>query len=807
MAVGSLAGNVRVFNLDGTESRPSWTVPNPELFDLAFDSTGQQLLWTANQNEVNFRNRSDQTSQVLFSASGPITGSAVDRTRRKLVTAGDKLRIWDHWTDRAGPREIDLQIGSSHALSWSPDGQRLALAGHGLSLQIWDERTQTSRVLFTENTRIDALGWDAAGTRLATGSEDGSLRIWSHDGRFVEARQAHNGLIEALQWSRDGKRIATACSWPLSGKTSDKSVRIWSPDKFDPSVQFPLNELSTGTSAIHAVAWTTDGEHVIFGQGGEVSGHHRIRMFNARTGLHERDFPGVEGDVFAIACHPDGQHVAAGGADKRILIWDLSSPDLPRSVSNGLTGPVMSLAWSSTGNRLAYSCKESGESVGVLDFKTLEALWRARPHYRPGQIAWSPDDTYLMVGLMGVYSADTGARIETLPIPLNATVVGWGRSGLIAGNNYLSNTISVIDPLREGQGWLAIYTGQDVASFTREGALIDSTDDAAAQLRVLSESEAGVVRLEGFDKYPLRDPKPDNGGSIRPTTVMATATVVDADRVAAEWVLSLVSSSPPSVRLRLRENGFVQVVTQGEPLPNKPFRVIGVRVWSAEAVTDDTISRVLAPLRELRSLEVDFCYALTEESAATIQRFRKLTHLGLSATRIRESDCVEVFSALPSVSSVIIHADQFHRKMADFMRGSPQIVRFGIHSANDAQVRQLLSASQLVQLLLFSNSQAETATWHELPDRLTKLEELAIIESHLTDADLTEIARCPKLQRLDFHSTLITDKGLLELQKCPTLIGLDATKTKVTESGVRSLHELHPKCRIIWDGGVMEPTP
>ncbi len=806
-AVGCLNGTIQTLNLDGTESGAAWKIPSPELHELAFDETGQNIVWTAYQNDVYVRNRTEKQSRVLFSAPSPITGCSVDRSRRKLAIAGDKLRIWDHWTEQTSPHEIDLPIPASQVLNWSPDGKRLALAGNGVSLQIWDERTQSARVLFNEKPGTFALDWDADGTRLATVHEDGSYGIWSRDGYLIESKSAHLGMVEAVQWSPDGNRIATGCSWSIQGKTPDKSVRVWTPGSDQRPVQFTDSEELAGMSAILAVSWTSDGQHVVLGRGGNVSPTRRVQMFHAQTGRHERDFPGIEGDVLAVACHPKGKYVAAGSSSQRILIWDVTTNDPPRVISEGLIGPVQSLAWDSKGDRLAYACKQSGMAFGVIDANTLQILWSAKPSYRPGQVAWSPDDQHVLVGLTGIYAAASGNRLGSFPIPSKAFAVAWGKRGLIACNDYLTSTLSVVDPQHGNEVWLAIRAGTGIASFTPDGRLLDSSDDALAELRVLIERNDGTVTLEGFDHYPVHAPKPavDESDRNNPTTVLKGST---PDRRAAEWALSLHSPSPPSILIRFEDTGREQVISQGGRLSNKPFKLLRITAMSAEEMTDDAIAKFLAPLNELQTLGIDFCFSVTEDSVPTFKRLSNLRHIGLTATQIRGAACIEIYSALPLLTEVFIHADQFTSEMADYVRSSTKIGRFGIHGASDSQVRKLLSASHLAQLLLFDNSKVEhveSATWRELPDRLTNLEVLGIIDSRLTDADLAEIARCPKLQQLHLRSTPITDKSLLELQKRPTLRGLDVTKTKVTEAGVRSLHEHLPRCRIQWDGGVMEP--
>src|SRR5262249_30725449 len=50
------------------------------------------------------------------------------------------------------------------------------------------------------------------------------------------------------------------------------------------------------------------------------------------------------------------------------------------------------------------------------------------------------------------------------------------------------------------------------------------------------------------------------------------------------------------------------------------------------------------------------------------------------------------------------------------------------------------------------------------------------------------------------------DAGLAHVAGMDQLIELNLAKTKVTAKGVEGLAKALPKCKITWDGGVIEPT-
>ena len=70
---------------------------------------------------------------------------------------------------------------------------------------------------------------------------------------------------------------------------------------------------------------------------------------------------------------------------------------------------------------------------------------------------------------------------------------------------------------------------------------------------------------------------------------------------------------------------------------------------------------------------------------------------------------------------------------------------------------------------------------------------------------MAEIARCPKLGQLTLGFPSLTDGGIKHLRVAASLRKRFVAKSQVTAEGVKDLAATLPKCRIEWDGGVIEP--
>jgi hypothetical protein len=78
-------------------------------------------------------------------------------------------------------------------------------------------------------------------------------------------------------------------------------------------------------------------------------------------------------------------------------------------------------------------------------------------------------------------------------------------------------------------------------------------------------------------------------------------------------------------------------------------------------------------------------------------------------------------------------------------------------------------------------------------------------KEQVTDTDLAALKDCKNLTRLDLDRTQLSDKGLDRIRQFPQLKFLSVLKTNVTAKGIDALKKDLPGCRILWDGGTIEP--
>src|SRR5207237_5126611 len=93
------------------------------------------------------------------------------------------------------------------------------------------------------------------------------------------------------------------------------------------------------TQAVLALAWSPDGKHIASG-GADGS----VQVWDASTGHTYVTYSGHTAPVYAVAWSLDGKHIASGGSDGSVKVWDAATG---RSlfIYRGHTGGVNALAW------------------------------------------------------------------------------------------------------------------------------------------------------------------------------------------------------------------------------------------------------------------------------------------------------------------------------------------------------------------------------------------------------------------------------------------------------------------------------
>lgn len=268
-------------------------LPNPVVYggvyDLAFSHDGRRLvaasgaaqyvwLWDATSGELLSLEHGADSNAVAFSsngrwlASGGWSGSILlwDLSKfAQFFRATEHSKALD-WTDKrncAPTKPITVgkdngrilhsrtPLGDIKSVAFSHDYSKLAVAGEGGRVLIWDVTDEVSAndPIALPHTH-EALGVAISSSGLvATVGSDGSVKLWDMLSRNPTethvALSGHIGDVSAVAFSPDGRRLATA--------GADGKIRLWDLKAQDTTASCVL--LEGHKEAILRIAFSPDG--------------------------------------------------------------------------------------------------------------------------------------------------------------------------------------------------------------------------------------------------------------------------------------------------------------------------------------------------------------------------------------------------------------------------------------------------------------------------------------------------------------------------------------------------------------------
>jgi WD40 repeat protein len=253
---------------------------------------------------------------------------ATDPQGESVVLASDQKR---RWIDR-------VAVGPNRAVAWSAGKQAFAQAGKG-----------AERVLEAPST-VGGLAFAPKGLRLAIAHYNG-VTLWFPNAQSEPEHLPWKGSHLGAIMSPDGRFLVTSMQestlhgWRLA---DGKDMRM-----------------SGYGARVRSFEWTVGGKWLA------TSGSTQLILWpfqgkDGPMGKTPRILAPTEAQVEAVACHPKQDVIAVGYADGLVLIVRIEdgAEVLARKPD---AASITALAWSATGDRLAFGT-EAG-AAGVLDLQ------------------------------------------------------------------------------------------------------------------------------------------------------------------------------------------------------------------------------------------------------------------------------------------------------------------------------------------------------------------------------------------------------------------------------------------------------
>lgn len=285
----------------------------------------------------------------------------VSRSTNRFYTAGvdGRIMLGDHASLRVGPTGW-VHPYPTKAIALSKDEKYIVHGSDSAVLQIYDLAGRGSRpfaVITDLPGATNDLEFLPDNSGFVVSKSTNSLHLVNHltgESRVIAATREE---LKAISISPDGSLVAGA-TW--SGKVilinlTDNSQRVLVDD---------------ASLRILSVKFSPDGTRLAIGADDKANLRGHVKLYTLATG-EIRQMGGHRAGVNDIEFSPDGKLLATAGADKRLLLWILASPEaLPISMNNN-NGFIWDIAFTGDSDYLIAACSESEIRVWPTNPKLL----------------------------------------------------------------------------------------------------------------------------------------------------------------------------------------------------------------------------------------------------------------------------------------------------------------------------------------------------------------------------------------------------------------------------------------------------
>lgn len=253
--------------------------------------------------------------QVWF-AQNPVHYGQFSPDGQRVLLAGyfGKAEIHDLKTGRVLSEPFGPAYGLSTA-SFSPDGRFVVTASQDHTAIVWDVNTLSRVHDLPHRDMVFSANFSPDGSQIVTGCLDGWAYVWdASTGRKLFALGPYSGGVSFADFSRDGRLIA------VTGYGGDTGVWQAATAQALP-LRFPHN-----TWVVYA-SFSPDGERLVV-----ASTDHKARVWDLTTG--KRVFPDLKHDdvVRSAEYSPDGRLILTASFDGTARLW--RAEDLQPIASN-----------------------------------------------------------------------------------------------------------------------------------------------------------------------------------------------------------------------------------------------------------------------------------------------------------------------------------------------------------------------------------------------------------------------------------------------------------------------------------------
>jgi WD40 repeat protein len=370
-------GTIRLWKADSTDL----TILEAHTADVSaicFSPDGQILasasydgtvkLWTLNGDLIiSFSSHAYAVKTISFSPNGRMIASASN------VPQDNSLRLWS----LDGTLLTTLPNEGSTSLSFSPDGQMLALSGDRATVKLIKLDGEVIATFKGHRQQVLNICFSSDGQAIASAGSDGTVKMWDLKGKDLKTLR-HRSSVNDVSFSPDGQILASACV--------DGSISLWNPGS---SLLTTLP--SEKDQWFYSANFSPNGQFLVAG-----SSNGTVTIWN-RQGVLLTTLQGHSGKVFKSIFSSDGQTIATASFDKTVKLWHIDGTLLQTFQHDDR---VWSVSFSPDGQMLVSGGAETILRLWHRDGRLLKTLTNPGNQHSES-VSFSPDGQLIAAATTG----------------------------------------------------------------------------------------------------------------------------------------------------------------------------------------------------------------------------------------------------------------------------------------------------------------------------------------------------------------------------------------------------------------------
>ncbi|KAJ3105088.1 U5 small nuclear ribonucleoprotein [Phlyctochytrium planicorne] len=336
------------------------------LIKRAKDST--DLISTTSSNGAGAVIRKVERTSALHSPIMLLTGHQSEVLSCKFSPNGENLAsasfdrsilLWKTYGECENYMQMTGHSGAILEVQWSRDGSTIFSASTDKTLGVWDANTGLRlRKLKGHGSFVNTVSVARRGAELlASGADDNTIRLWDlrskHPVKTIEERFQ----VTATTWNEDASML-------FSGGI-DNEVKAWDMRKHEIVYTMP-GHLDT----ITGLRVSPDGNSLLSNAMDNTARIWDVKPFSAGSSRLLKIFEGaphgMEKHLLKPCWSNDGEFIAAGSADRSVVIWDVSTRRIVYKLP-GHKGCVTEVDWHPKEPIIVSSSNDKNLFLGELN--------------------------------------------------------------------------------------------------------------------------------------------------------------------------------------------------------------------------------------------------------------------------------------------------------------------------------------------------------------------------------------------------------------------------------------------------------